>query len=301
MAQKISGSCEGATMRDKVIIVTGATNGIGQVCALELARQGATVVLISRSQSRLDTVVSEIKAATGNENLSSIQADLSSIAEIRRAASQFLEQHSRLDVLVNNAGAIFDKRQESADGIEMTLALNHLNYFLLTHLLLDKLKETSTKHSEARIINVASDAHESVSRVNFEDIQRRKSYNGLFVYSESKLMNIMFTHELARRLKGTKVSANVLHPGLVKTGFGRNNLGIFKTAVSLFQDFFGISAEKGAETMIFLASSPDVRGITGQYWFKSEPHRASKAAYDEAAQARLWTVSEELLGLTAKV
>lgn len=288
-------------MKGKVVIVTGATNGIGEVCALELARMGATVVLISRNQSRLDDDVRDIKAKTGNDNVSSIQADLSSLADIRKAAKLFLEKHSRLDVLVNNAGAIFDKRQETVDGNEMTLALNHLNYFLLTHLLLDKLKETAAQYGETRIVNVSSDAHLRAAGVNFDDIQRKKAYTGWMVYGESKLMNILFTHELARRLKGTKVTANVLHPGLVKTGFGRNNIGMFKTAVSLLQDFFGISAEEGAKTMIYLASSPDVRGITGQYWVRNEPKTANKPAYDEAAQARLWALSEELTGLSAKV
>jgi NAD(P)-dependent dehydrogenase (short-subunit alcohol dehydrogenase family) len=288
-------------MKGKVVIVTGATNGIGEVCALELARMGATVVLISRNQSRLDDDVRDIKAKTGNENVSSIQADLSSLAEVRKAAKLFLEQHSRLDVLVNNAGAIFDKRLETVDGYEMSFALNHLNYFLLTHLLLDRLKETAAQHGEARIVNVASDAHESVSTIKFDDIQHKKSYTGWMVYSETKLMNILFTHELARRLKGTKVTANVLHPGLVKTGFGKNNVGIFKTAVSLLQDFFGISVEEGAKTMIYLASSPDVRGISGQYWVRSEPKEANKPAYDVEAQARLWQLSEELTGLSVRV
>lgn len=284
-------------MKDKVVLVTGATNGIGEVCALELARMGATVILVSRSQSRLEAVVNDIKSKTGNANVSSIQADLSSLAEIRKVAQQFLSVHSRLDVLVNNAGAIFDKRQESVDGIEMTFALNHLNYFLLANLLLEKLRETAANYGESRIINVSSDAHEGASSVNFEDIQRRKSYSSWIAYAESKLMNILFTQELARRLQGTKVSANALHPGFVRTGFGRNNGGFFNAAISMAQNFFAISPEKGAETMIYLASSPTVAGITGKYWYQSKEKQARPAAYDTAAQSRLWQISEELTGI----
>lgn len=289
-------------MHGKVVIVTGATNGIGAVCALELARKGATVVLISRSQSRLDAQVELIKTATDNPNVSAIEADLSSLAGIHHAANRFLEQHSRLDVLVNNAGAVFNSRQESIDGNEMTLALNHLNYFLLSHLLLDILKQTASKAGEARIVNVSSAAHEGVAYgIDFADIQRRNRYNSWQAYSESKLMNILFTHELARRVKDSKVMVNVLHPGFVNTGFGRNNEGWFKWAITAVQNVFAISSEKGAETMIYLASSPDVKGITGQYWYLSQPKEPKKIAYDETIQAKLWEVSEELCRIPSKV
>jgi NAD(P)-dependent dehydrogenase (short-subunit alcohol dehydrogenase family) len=287
-------------MKDKVVIVTGATNGIGEVAALELAKLGATVVLISRSQSRLDEVVNRIKAEAGNPSVSSIQADLSSMAEVRKAAESFLAQHSRLDVLLNNAGAMFMNRQESVDGHEMTFALNHLNYFLLTHLLLDKLKETAERYGEARVVNVSSDAHEG-SKVSFDDLKRQKSYNGFLVYAESKLMNILFTNELARRLKGTGVTANSLHPGVVRTGFGKNNGSIMTVIMSLFQGLGGISAEKGAKTMVYLSSSLAVKGITGEYWYKEKSKQAYPEAYKQENQAKLWRISEELLGLPVTV
>jgi NAD(P)-dependent dehydrogenase (short-subunit alcohol dehydrogenase family) len=286
-------------MKDKVVIVTGATNGIGEVAALELAKLDATVVLISRSQSKLDEVVTRIKAETGNQAVSSIQADLSSMAEVRKAAESFLAQHSRLDVLLNNAGAMFMNRQESAEGHEMTFALNHLNYFLLTHLLLDMLKETAEKYGEARVVNVSSDAHEG-SKVSFDDLKRLNSYNGLLVYGESKLMNILFTNELARRLKGTGVTANSLHPGVVRTGFGKNNGSLMAFIMGLFQRF-GVSADEGAKTMVYLSSSLAVKGITGEYWYKERSKQANAEAYNEAAQAKLWRVSEELLGLPVTV
>jgi NAD(P)-dependent dehydrogenase (short-subunit alcohol dehydrogenase family) len=287
-------------MNGKVVVVTGATSGIGEVCALELARMGATVVLISRSQSKLDDVVKRIKDETGNQAVSGIQADLSVIAEIRQAAASFLARHSRLDVLVNNAGAVNWQRLESADGYEMTFALNHLNYFLLTHLLLDTLKETAEKYGEARIINVSSEAHQG-SSINFEDIQSLQRYTSFEVYGKSKLMNILFTNELARRLKGTDVTTNSLHPGFVKTNFGRNSSGYIKWIMTMLQNFFAISVEKGAETMVYLASSPDVKGISGKYWDKKTAVQAYKTAYDEVAQAKLWRVSEELVGLPVTV
>jgi NAD(P)-dependent dehydrogenase (short-subunit alcohol dehydrogenase family) len=287
-------------MKDKVVIVTGATSGIGEVCALELARMGATIVLISRSQSKLDDVMNRIKTETGNQAVSSIRADLSSIAETRQAAASFLAQYSRLDVLVNNAGAVNLKRLETVDGYEMTFALNHLSYFFLTHLLLDKLKETAEKYGEARIVNVSSAAHQGM-RINFDDIQSRQRFTSFEVYGMSKLMNIAFTNELARRLRGTNVTANSLHPGFVKTNFGRNMGGVIRLGMMVIQNLFAISVEKGAETMIYLASSPEVKGISGKYWDKKQAIQADKEAYNEAAQAKLWRVSEELLGLPVTV
>jgi retinol dehydrogenase-12 len=181
----------------------------------------------------------------------------------------------------------------------MTFALNHLSYFLLTHLLLDKLKETAEKYGEARVVNVSSDAHEG-SKVAFDDLKRLNSYNGLLVYSESKLMNILFTNELARRLKKTGVTANSLHPGVVRTGFGKNNGSLMAFIMGLFQRF-GVSAEQGAKTMVYLSSSLAVKGITGEYWYKERPKQANAEAYNEAAQAKLWRVSEELLSLPVTV
>lgn len=285
-------------MDGKVVIVTGATNGIGEVTAIELARKGAEVVLISRSKSKLENTVSKIKSQTGNQNVSYIHADLSSLADIRRAAEEFLQKHNRLDVLVNNAGAFFNERQESVDGNEMTLALNHLNYFLLTHLLLDTLKQTGQETGDTRIVNVSSGAHQG-GKINFNDIQARNSYSGYGRYSESKLMNVLFTYELARQLEGTNVTANVLHPGFVNTGFGMNNGGWLAKGLGLIQSLVAISPEKGAETQIYLASSPEVKGITGKYWEGSKQKSSSKASHNVEAQKRLWQISEELVGMTS--
>jgi len=279
-------------MNGKVVIVTGATNGIGEITALEMARKGAEVIVVSRSQSKLENTVSRIKSETGNDKITWIQADLSSLADIRSAAEQFLQTHNRLDVLVNNAGAYFAERKESVDGNEMTLALNHLNYFLLTHLLLDTLKQTATEHGEARIVNVSSGAHFSGS-VNFDDIQAH-NYAGLRRYGDTKLMNVLFTYELADRLEGTGVIANALHPGFVNTGFGMNNSGILTKLLGLVQNLVAISPEKGAETNIYLASSPEVKGITGKYWDSKQQKTSSDVSYDRAIQKGLWEVSEEL-------
>ncbi|MBZ0285865.1 MAG: SDR family oxidoreductase [Anaerolineae bacterium] len=289
-------------MKNKVVMVTGATNGIGTITARELARKGAQVVIVGRSQGRCDQTVADIKAQTGNQQVESIVADLSSLAGIRKTAETFLSRHQQLDVLLNNAGAVFNSREESPDGNEMTLALNHLNYFLLTHLLLDVLKQTAKQAGEARIVNVSSDAHYGAKKgINFDDIQRKHGYSGFGVYSESKLMNVMFTYELARRLEGTGITTTVLHPGFVATGFGHNNNALFRLAIGLVQRVAALTPEQGAETSIYLASSPEVKGVTGQYFEKSKVKKASSVSYDEAAQKRLWQITETLVGLPAVV
>lgn len=283
-------------MQEKVVVVTGATNGIGEVTALELARQGATVVIVSRTESKLENTVARIKSETGNDAVSYIQADLSSMDGVRSAAEQFLARFERLDVLVNNAGAYFNERYVTDDGYEMTFALNHLNYFLLTELLLDTLKQTAQTYGEARIVNVSSDAHQPAS-INFDDIQA-ENYSAFGRYGETKLMNVMFTYELARRLEGTNVTTNALHPGLVNTGFGMNNDGIAKVFLSALQWVFGKSPEEGAATNIYLASSPEVKGVTGKYWANKQQKSSNNASYDVDAQKKLWAISEELVGLS---
>lgn len=284
-------------MNGKVVIVTGATNGIGEITALELARKGAEVVVISRSKSKLESTVNKIKSETGNQKVSYIQADLSSLADIRRAADEFLQAHNRLDVLVNNAGAYFNDRQESVDGNEMTLALNHLNYFLFTNLLLDVLKQTGQETGDARIVNVSSAAHQS-GKINFNDIQSSTSYSGFGRYGESKLMNILFTYELARRLEGTNVTVNALHPGFVNTGFGMNNGGWLAKGLAFVQSIVAISPEKGAETQIYLASAPEAKGISGKYWDNKQQKTSNQASHDVETQKRLWQISEDLVGMT---
>jgi NAD(P)-dependent dehydrogenase (short-subunit alcohol dehydrogenase family) len=284
-------------MNGKVVMVTGATSGIGVVTAHKLAEMGAEVVIVSRLESRLETAVRRIKAETGNDKVSYIQGDLSSTADVRHVANTFLQNHNRLDVLVNNAGAMFWNRLETVDGYEMTLALNHLSYFLLTHLLLDVLKRTASEHGEARIINVASDAHVQ-AKLNLDDIQQKQWQNGFWTYGVSKLMNIMFTYELARRLEGTGVTANVLHPGFIETGFGKNNGKLLSGIMSILHKVVAKPPTVGAETPVYLASSPEVKGITGKYWVDKKQKRSNEASYNVEEQKRLWEISEELTGIT---
>lgn len=280
-------------MGEKVVLITGATNGIGKVTALELAKQGYSVVIVGRNPAKTQATVSEIKLQSGSTKVDAIIADLSSLAEVRKLAAEFRQRYTRLDVLVNNAGAYYASRQESVDGYEMTFAVNHLAYFLLTNLLLDMLKASAP----ARIVNVSSDAHKG-AKINFDDLQSTKSYGaqGFGAYGVSKLANIMFTYELARQLEGTEITVNTLHPGLVATGFGTNNGGLMKLAMR-FIHRFSISPEQGADTIIYLASSPEVEGITGKYWVKRKAIQSSAASYDEAAQKRLWNVSAEMTGI----
>lgn len=281
------------SMDGKVVLITGATNGIGKVAALELAKQGAQIVLVGRNPAKTEATVSEIKAQTGSSTVEGLIADLSSLAEIRKLADQFRQRYSRLDVLINNAGAFYASRQESVDGFELTFALNHLSYFLLTNLLLDMLKASAP----ARIVNVSSSAHLGAA-LNFSDLQSRQSYamGGFRTYSDTKLENILFTYELARRLAGTGVTVNALHPGRVATGFGHNNSGVARLFIGLL-DRFAITPEQGADTILYLASSPDVEGVTGKYWDKRKAIQSSAASYNEADQKRLWEVSAQMTGI----
>lgn len=280
-------------MEGKVVLVTGATNGIGRVAARELARMGAHVIVVGRSQARIDETIGEIKQQTGSSKIDSLKADLSSMAAIRRLTEDFMARYDRLDVLVNNAGAFFQKRQESVDGFEMTFAVNHLNYFLLTNLLLDVLQASAP----ARIVNVSSDAHIG-GPLKLDDLQSRQSYggSGFLAYGQSKLANILFTYELARRLAGTGVTANALHPGFVATGFGKNNSGFMRLAMSVMQ-LFALTPEQGADTIIYLASAPEVEGVSGQYFEKRKAKSSSPHSYDEDAARRLWEISEKLTTL----
>ncbi len=289
-------------LQGKTILVTGATNGIGEITAHSLAQSGASVVIVSRSEARCKEVTQRITSETGNANVSYIAGDLSTLKGINAVADAFLKTHTRLDVLLNNAGALFTKREVSADGFEMTFALNHLSYFLLTQRLLGVLKDTATAHGEARIVNVSSGAHLGVRNgIAFDDIQRKKSYSYFGVYSESKLMNVMFTYAQARRLENTGVTVNALHPGFVKTNFGRSNGGFFAMVMGFVQQLGAITPEKGAETSIYLASSPQVKGVTGKYFVEKAEKASSSVSHDKAQQERLWTLSEELSGLPITV
>jgi NAD(P)-dependent dehydrogenase (short-subunit alcohol dehydrogenase family) len=281
---------ENGRLQDKIVMITGATAGIGEVTAHNLAAMGADLILVARNEEKAKALQADIQEQTGKQPAYML-ADLSNLSQIRQLAGQFQDKYDRLDVLVNNAGAVFLSRQESVDGFELTLATNHLNYFLLTNLLLDSLKASE----KARIVNVASDAHRG-NVINFDDLNSKQSYATMRVYGQSKLANIMFTYELARRLDGTQVTANSLHPGFVRTNFGRNNGWLSRLIMPVIQ-LAGITKEKGAETMTYLASSPEVEGVNGKYFEKKTAVSSSKVSYDEAAQKRLWDVSAEMVGL----
>jgi NAD(P)-dependent dehydrogenase (short-subunit alcohol dehydrogenase family) len=277
-------------LNNKLIMITGANAGIGKVAALELAKQGHHIVMVCRSQERGASAQTEIKAASGNRQVDLLIADLSMQADIRQLAAEFRQKYERLDVLVNNAGAIFDTRQETADGLERTFALNHMGYFLLTDLLLEVLKASAP----ARIVNVSSDTHRRGS-INFDDLQRKKRYFSFEVYAQSKLANVLFTYELARRLEGSGVTANALHPGFVNSNFGSTMSRVPALFSRLFSRLLGTSPEQGAVTIIYLASSPEVQGVTGKYFVKKKVTRSSPESCDEAVAKRLWQVSEALL------
>jgi NAD(P)-dependent dehydrogenase (short-subunit alcohol dehydrogenase family) len=276
-------------MNEKIILITGATNGIGLVTARELAKMGAQIVIVSRGAEKCALVTEQIKQETGNTNIEYIAADLSTHAGTQKVAHEFKKRHTRLDALLNNAGALFTSRQLSADGIEMTWALNHLSYFILTVLLLDTLKASGP----ARVVSVSSDAHQS-GKINFDDLQMEKNYMGLAAYQQSKLANILFTYELARKLEGTKVTANTLHPGLVNTGFNKSNGALMKFAMGLLAPF-SRSPQEGAQTSIYLASSPEVEGVTGKYFDESKAIPSSPASYNRANAERLWQASLEMI------
>jgi NAD(P)-dependent dehydrogenase (short-subunit alcohol dehydrogenase family) len=279
-------------MQGKVVLVTGATAGIGEATARELARLGATVVGAGRNAEKCARVAESIRAASDNASVEFLVADLSVQAEVHKLAAEFKRKYVRLDVLINNAGAYFMRRRESADGIELTWALNHLTYFLLATSLLDVLKASAP----ARIVNVSSEAHRG-SKLNFDDLENRRSYNGFPAYGQSKLANVLFTYELARRLAGTGVTANVLHPGFVATQFGHNNGAVVRALMRLVQRFGGLSPEQGAQTSLHLAASPEVEGVTGQYFDNRRAVPSSPASYDEAGARRLWEISERMTAL----
>jgi NAD(P)-dependent dehydrogenase (short-subunit alcohol dehydrogenase family) len=280
-------------MAGKICLVTGATAGIGKVTAHALAQQGASVVLVGRNLEKGEAVVGQIKKQTGNSAVEFMVADLSSQQQIRHLAERFQAKYRQLHVLVNNAGAVFFSRWESVDGLEMTFALNHLGYFLLTNLLLDMLKASTP----ARVVNVSSSAH-LAGRVNFDNLQGRKRYIGWLAYAQSKLANVLFTYELARQLARTGVTANVLHPGIVRTNFALNN-GLQGRLIRLVMDLVSIGQEAGAETVIYLAASPEVKDVTGSYFEYKKAVRSSSVSYNQALARRLWQVSLELTGLPA--
>ncbi|MFQ5821505.1 MAG: SDR family oxidoreductase [Candidatus Heimdallarchaeota archaeon] len=279
----------------KVCIVTGANSGIGKATVLGLAEQGAKVVMVCRNQSRGEAVRVEINEKTGNDLVDLMIADLSSQQSIRQLAANFKKKYP-LHVLINNAGVFLTKRSLTVDGIETTFAVNHLSYFLLTNLLLDALKA----NTPARVINVASETHQGAT-INFDNLQGEKKYSVLKTYGQSKLANILFTYEMAKRLKYTGVTVNCLHPGFIRTKLGRNkeNSRIFRVGMQLAY-LFGASPKKGAQTSIYLATSPEVEEVTGKYFINKKQVNSSKISYNESVAQQLWEVSAELTKLDKK-
>lgn len=279
----------------KVIVLTGATEGIGKAAARELAGRGATLVLVSRSREKTDRVAAELAKESGNDAIEAVAGDLSSLAELRAVARTISAKHSRLDVLINNAGAIFDDRRFSADGVELTFALNHLAYFALTIELLELLTNTEG----ARVVSTSSGAH-SMGSTDFTDfVRRERGYSPLKAYGDAKLANILFTQELTRRTRG-RVIANCFHPGFVRTRFGAENRFFINRLIQLAAPLFARPPEKGAETLVWLAASADAAGYAGEYFQDKKVVRTKPAARDEEAARRLWTLCEELCAPSAE-
>ncbi len=280
-------------MAGRTVLVTGGTAGIGRATALGLANMGARLAITGRDRGRTEGAAREIRAAGGGQ-VDVFVADLSSQSEVRRLADEVLQGLSRIDVLVNNVGGYWNTRHVTADGLERTFALNHLAPFLLTSLLLDRLKRSAP----ARVVTVSSHVH-ARGRMDFADLQGERSYSGARAYSQSKLANVLFTYELARRLQATRVTANALHPGVVRTSFGAEDPGGVQRLVTPFMRPFMKAPAQGAATSIHLASAPDLEQVTGRYFANSKPRKSSQGSYDAAAAARLWQVSADLAGLTA--
>lgn len=274
-------------MTGKVVVITGGTSGIGLVAAEKLASMGARLVLVARDRTRAEAALARLRNR-GPAAHSVHYADLSRIAEMKRVAAEIAAAEARIDVLINNAGAVFNSRQTTADGLEMTFATNHLAYFVVTLGLEQRLRATPG----ARVVNTSSDAHRG-ARLDFNDLQSARRYRGFPAYSRSKLCNILFTRELAKRWRGSGVTANSLHPGFVATRFGDQSGGAFATMIR-FAKLFAISPEKGAETIIYLASSPEVANVSGAYFYKCREASPTKEAQDDEAARRLWDESARL-------
>ena len=276
-------------MQGKTVIITGATSGIGEVAAVRLAEKGARIVFTARDQARAGDTMAALRKAGPNADHALHMADLSRLSEMKRVGAR-LAQEPQIDVLINNAGALFNKRRETEDGLEMTFALNHMAYFVITNLLLPKLK------SGGRIVSVASNAHRG-ARLDFDDLQTRRGYVGFPVYSKSKLCNILFNRELARRIAGSGVTANCLHPGFVATRFGDDSGGLMRTVLKVAKPIGAISPEEGAKTIIYLASSPNVNNVSGEYFYECKPATPTAEARNDQDAKRLWEISQQIAGL----
>jgi NAD(P)-dependent dehydrogenase (short-subunit alcohol dehydrogenase family) len=275
-------------MKDKICLVTGSTSGTGYITALELAKAGATVVMLCRNEAKGKTAQHSIIQSSGNERVDLLIADLAEMQDVRRAAMQLNSKYPKLDVLVNNAGGIIYPRRETSQGLEATFAGNYLGHFLLTELLLDKLKSAG----QARIINVSSIAHNN-ARINFDDLQLKSNLSG--AYGQSKLAQIFHTYELADRLRGSGITVNAMHPGAVSSGFKNGVTGFRRAIAYAVYALIGISPEKGADTIVYLATSPEVADVTGKYFIKRKDVPSKGISYDVALRKRLWAETEALL------
>ena len=285
-------SYEQIDMRGKYVLLTGATSGIGRACAHELARMGATVTIICRDEIKGKALMEEVVASAGNDKFEILIGDLGVQADIRRMADEYLASGKPIHVLLNNAAVVNVKRQVTVDGIEAMFATNHLAYFLLTNLLMERIKESAP----ARIVNVASSGHGLVKDMGFDDIQAERFYKTFKIYGRSKLGNILFTRELAERLRSHDVTVNALHPGAVSTGLGAQNYAWSKALLALLRPFFR-SPEQGAATSLYVATAEELNGITGKYFADCKQANPKPWALDDAAARRLWALSEEMTGL----
>jgi len=280
------------SMTGKTVLITGGTGGIGRAAAIGLASMGARVGITGRDRQRAEHAAATISLESGNRAVDVFVADMSSQADVHRLATEVLSAYPRLDVLLNNVGGFWAHRHVTADGLEHTFALNHLAPFLLTSLLLERL----TASAPARIVNVSSGAH-SMGKIDFDDLMGERKYSGQMAYNQSKLANVMFTYELARRLEGTGVTATALHPGMTSTAFGAEDTARGWGPLIAVMRRFMRSPERGAETPVYLASSPEAEGVTGRYFFDRKARKSHESSYDSATTARLWRVSAELVGL----
>jgi NAD(P)-dependent dehydrogenase (short-subunit alcohol dehydrogenase family) len=277
-------------MNDKMIVITGATDGIGKVTVRELYKQGYSLALVGRNKQKLDQVKSELSIYTKGNGIFLYQADLSLLKETRRVGEEIRKAHPKIYCLLNNAGAYFSNRILTTEGIESTFALNHMNYFIMAHELLPSLEN----NGNARIVNVASRAHVGVS-LGFQNMFGEVQYSGWKQYQRSKLMNIYFTYLLSEKLQSKNITVNCLHPGFVKTKFGQNNEGFARTLLTIGQNLFAINEDEGAATSIYLASSHEIEGITGKYFVKSKIQKSSPQSFDQVAAKTLWDLTEKIM------
>ena len=275
-------------MNGKVCLVTGATDGIGKVSARVLAELGAKVIIVGRNPEKSAIVLAELRSISGNENIDLLMADLAVMQEVRDLAEQVISRYDRIDVLLNNAGGYFTKHEITSDGLEMTFALNHMSYFLLTNKLMELLKYSAP----ARIVNVSSDAHYGVD-MEFENLNGEQEYKAWKAYQKSKLANVLFTYELLKKVPGN-ITVNCLHPGFVATNFGHNNGGFFGPVLKIAQRISAINPEEGAKTSIFLCSAPEVKGVSGKYFYKCQPKTSSRESRNIDTGKRLWQISSDI-------